>query len=143
MLIENPFIWIGFPVAMIALVLSVRYWQHGLFSVFLLVVFEGALRKWVLPSAQAQIYFVKDVILLGVYVVFLLANRRKQVLSGLSAIKIALALAFVFGCIQVLNPNSPSVLLGLIGLKAYFFYAPVAFILPFAFKSREQFLQII
>ena len=58
-------------------------------------------------------------------------------------IKIVLILGFVFGCIEVLNPNSPSILVGLVGLKTYFLYAPVAFILPYAFKSREHFFNLI
>ena len=42
----------------------------------MLLVFEGALRKWAFPSAQAQLYLVKDVILLAVYFGFLLDGRR-------------------------------------------------------------------
>src|SRR5262249_905294 len=43
----------------------------------------------------------------------------------------------------VLNPNSPSILVGLMGLKAYFLYVPIAFILPYAFKSREHLFHMI
>jgi hypothetical protein len=124
--------------------LAVRNWRHALFGVFVLVVFEGALRKWVFPWAQAQIYLVKDAMLLAVYLGFILDGQRNELaLKGVGLIKIVLAISFLFGAIELLNPNSPSVLVGLIGLKAYFLYAPVAFILPYAFKSREQLFGLI
>jgi hypothetical protein len=108
------------------------------------MVFEGALRKWAFPSAQAQLYLVKDVILLAVYLGFIL-DRRKNLPSpkGVGLIKILLGIGFVFGCIEVFNPNSPSILVGLMGVKTYFLYAPVAFILPYAIKSREHLFVLI
>src|SRR6266446_9913503 len=109
--------------------LAVRNWQRALFGVFVLLVFEGALRKWALPGAQAQIYLLKDAILLAVYLGFMLDNRRTlPAPAGTGLIKIVLVLGFVWGCIEVLNPNSPSILVGVMGLKSYVLYAPIAFI---------------
>jgi hypothetical protein len=140
----GPALLLFAPIAALCAFLAVRYWQHALFGVFVLLVFEGALRKWALPSAQAQIYLVKDVILLGVYLGFVLDARRNQpVLRGVASIKVVLLLAFTFGCFEVLNPNSPSLLVGLTGVKTYFLYAPIAFILPYAFKSREHLFHMI
>src|SRR5215813_8014517 len=94
--------------------LAVKYWQRALFGVFVLLVFEGALRKWVFPWAQAQIYLVKDAILLAAYLGFLLDRRKNELAPmGVGAIKAVLILAFVFGCFEVFNPESPSVLVGL------------------------------
>jgi hypothetical protein len=132
------------PIAALGAVLAVRHWQQALFGVFVLLVFEGALRKWAFPSAQAQIYLVKDAILLAVYLGFVLDARRNQpVLRDVTSIKVVLLLAFIFSCFEVLNPNSPSILVGLMGLKAYFLYVPIAFILPYAFKSREHLFHMI
>jgi hypothetical protein len=69
--------------------------------------------------AQAYIYLVKDAILLAVYLGFILDGRRyESELRGVGLIKIVLIISFLFGSIEVLNPNSPSILVGLIGLKA-------------------------
>jgi len=131
-------------IAPITLWIASRHWQRALFGVFVLLIFEGALRKWVLPGAQAQIYLLKDVILLGVYLGFFLDRRRTQpTLRDGRAIKIILVVAFGFGCLEVLNPSSPSVLVGLAGLKTYFLYAPIAFVLPYAIKSREHLLYLV
>jgi len=141
----NPAIWLLAALAAPCGLLAVRYWQHALFAVFVLMVFEGALRKWVLPSAQVQIYLIKDVILLAAYLGFLLDSRIKKLSSpkGVSLIRIVLIVAFVYGCMEIFNPNSPSILVGLAGLKTYFLYPPVAFILPYAIKSRQHFLGLI
>jgi hypothetical protein len=122
----------------------IRHWQRIIFGVYVLMILEGALRKWVLPSAQAQIYLLKDVLLLFAYLGFMLNVRRGQPsVRGMDAIKAILVLAFLFGCMEIFNPNSPSILVGLVGVKDYFLYAPLAFILPYAFTSREQFFRLI
>src|SRR5262249_7433466 len=83
-------------------------------------------------------------ILLAVYLGFMLDNRRLlPAPAGTGLIKIVLVLGFVWGCIEVLNPYSPSILVGVMGLKAYFLYAPIAFILPYAIKSREHLFVLI
>jgi hypothetical protein len=75
---------------------------------------------------------------LVVYLGFVLDDRRNRpVLRGVASIRIVLLLAFAFGCVEVFNPNSPSVLVGFNGLKTYFLYSPIAFILPYAFKSAR------
>jgi hypothetical protein len=141
---NNPTVWLLAAIAAPCLLLAVRYWRSALFSVFVLLVFEGALRKWAFPSAQAQIYLVKDAILLAAYLGFILDSRRNlSSLKGVGLIKIVLMVSFVFGCFEVLNPNSPSILVGLMGLKTYFLYAPIAFILPYAFTSREHLFVLI
>jgi hypothetical protein len=143
-MLDSPALLLFAPIAALGVLLAVRYWQHALFGVFVLLVFEGALRKWAFPSAQAQIYLVKDAILLAAYLGFVLDGRRNQpVLRGMASIKIVLLVVFAFGCFEVFNPNSPSILVGLTGLKSYFLYVPIAFILPYAFKSREHLLHMI
>jgi len=139
---DNPAAWLAAAIAAFCGLLTVRYWQRALFGVFVLLVFEGALRKWALPGAQAQIYLLKDAILLAVYLGFMLDNRRTlPAPAGTGLIKIVLVVGFVWGCIEVLN--SPSILVGVMGLKAYFLYAPIAFILPYAIKSREHLFVLI
>jgi len=144
MIFENPAVWLFAAIAVPCAFVAMRYWQRALFGVFVLLVFEGALRKWVFPWGQAGIYLVKDAILLAAYFGFLLDGQRNQpALRSAGPIKFVLILSFVFGCLEVLNPNSPSILVGLVGLKTYFLYAPVAFIFPYTIKSREQLFDLI
>jgi len=141
---DNPAVWLFAAIVVPCAFLAIRYWRSALFGAFVLLVFEGALRKWAFPWAQAQLYLIKDAMLLAVYLGFILDSRINQPApKGVGLIKIVLVVNFVWGCIEVLNPNSPSILVGLVGLKTYFLYAPVAFILPYAIKSREHLFVLI
>ena len=52
-------------VAIAAGIASVGYWRKAVIAAMLLLVFEGALRKWALPGAQAALYIANDLLLLG------------------------------------------------------------------------------
>jgi O-antigen ligase/polysaccharide polymerase Wzy-like membrane protein len=144
MSLDNPALWLFAAIVIPCALIAIKYWEASLFGVFVLAVFEGALRKWAFPWAQAQLYLVKDAILLAVYVGFLLDSQKNlPAPTGTGLIKLVLWACFAWGCIELLNPNSPSILVGLMGLKAYFLYAPIAFILPYAIKSREHLFVLI
>jgi hypothetical protein len=144
MFLDNPAVWLFAAIAGPCAFLAIKYWQGSLLGVFVLVVFEGALRKWAFPWAQAYLYFVKDAIILAAYLGFILDSRRNLFApEGTGLIKLVLVVCVVWGCLEVLNPYSPSILVGLIGLKAYFLYAPIAFILPYAIRSREYLFVLI
>src|SRR5262249_10134869 len=98
---SDPAVWLFAAIAVACAFLAVRYWQRALFGVFVLLVFEGALRKWVFPSAQAQIYLVKDVILLAVYLGFILDSPRNlPAAKNIGLIKSILVVGFAWGCIE-------------------------------------------
>lgn len=118
---------------------STRRWREGVRVALLLVIFEGAIRKWVFPGAQDLIYFAKDVFLLGAYVGFFRQRHRLRwrppaapLLWG------SLVFAVGFGLLQVANPNLPNLLVGILGFKAYFFYVPLLFLLPEMYRGDEE-----
>lgn len=119
-----------------ALAWSVRRWRLAVQAGMLLLVFEGAIRKWVFPGAQDLVYFAKDVLFLGAYLGFFrdrqhlpLRYPQAPLLYG------GLALGAVLGLLQVFNPRLPSLLVGVLGFKAYFFYVPLLFVVPAAFAD--------
>ncbi|MFM6609252.1 MAG: hypothetical protein ACKPJQ_07400, partial [Dolichospermum sp.] len=57
--------------------LSSLNWRKSLKFALVIVVLEGALRKWVLPQASDMIYFLKDIILLGAYLKFYSSSEPK------------------------------------------------------------------
>ncbi len=119
-----------------AAVWSFRRWREAVQLAMVLVIFEGALRKWVFPGAQDLIYFAKDVLLLGAYGGFLRDLPRLRLrLPALPAFYALLGLSALFGLLQVFNPQLPNLLVGVFGFKAYFFYAPLLFVLPAAFQD--------
>jgi hypothetical protein len=111
-------------------------WQATLFFVMVLMVFEGALRKWFFSDLQGPVYFIKDALLLVAFCGFLAvrpkAGAHEPFLKGLNAL---LTLSFWFFLLEIANPNSPSLLAGIIGFKSYLLYAVLLFIVPYAFVS--------
>ena len=61
------FLVIGIPVLLLIVSLSSLNWRRSLKTVLVLVVLEGALRKWVLPQASDLLYFLKDFILINAF----------------------------------------------------------------------------
>jgi hypothetical protein len=118
---------------------AVGRWRLAAQLVMVLLILEGAIRKWVAPGAQDLVYFAKDVLLLGVYAGFFrdlprLRSRlpRQPVLYGL------LAFGALFGALEIFNPALPNLLVGIFGFKAYFFYVPLIFVLPAAFRDDSE-----
>jgi hypothetical protein len=113
---------------------SVYQWRRALQAVMVLLILEGAIRKWVFPGAQDLVYFAKDVLLLGTYAGFLRDHRGFRAPRA-AALYTSVALAAVFGLAEIFNPSLPNLLVGLLGWKAYFFYAPLLVVLPAAFPT--------
>jgi hypothetical protein len=118
---------------------STPYWQRLIWGVIFLVVCEGAVRKWIAPGIQAEIYLVKDAMLVIAYIGFLssgvLSGVQLRVMAGL---RVLLTLSAVYFTLQVFNPNSPSILLSVVGFKNYLLYAPLAFVVPYMFTSSTD-----
>ncbi|HEV2844004.1 MAG TPA: hypothetical protein VG477_04090, partial [Thermoanaerobaculia bacterium] len=127
-----------------AAVWSVRRWRTAIQLAMVLVIFEGAIRKWLLPGAQDLVYFAKDVLLLGAYVGFFKDLPRLRLrLPPLAGFYGVLLLAAVLGLLQIFNPALPNLLVGVFGFKAYFFYVPLLFIIPAAFPTDAALFQFL
>lgn len=105
------------------------------FVVFLLLLFEGALRKWLLPGWQRPLYFSSDPFVAIIYVCALLngliLRSRMLVVLGLFAVPVSVLhlLLAVFG---IGYPIAWA-----LGLHHYFFYIPLAFIIACCFRFED------
>src|SRR5258707_5555128 len=91
-----------------------RNWRQAVQVTMVLLIVEGALRKWFFPSSQDLVYFTKDVVLLGAYVGFFRDRTRQQFKPPpLALVKILLAASVLVGLIQVFNPNLPNLLVAI------------------------------
>jgi hypothetical protein len=114
-------------------------WQKLIWAVLFLLVYEGALRKWVVPGLQSQIYFAKDLILIAAYILFLGSGRHHgSHLKAMATLKMLVVLSLAYFLFELLNENSPSMLVSIAGFKNYLLYAPLAFIVPYMFVSAED-----
>lgn len=113
-------------------------WRRAVKCVFVLVLFEGALRKWFLPSASELIYFAKDAILAGAYLGFF-CERRPSLSAQFPSLPIGLYMLCCLGVAAcAFHPNIGSPLAALLGLKNYLFYVPLMVVVPHLFRNTEE-----
>jgi hypothetical protein len=130
------FVAILLVLAMIVTLYSLN-WRKVLKIAFIIVILEGALRKWVLPQANEMLYFLKDLIIFIAYCKFFLSSEPKHPFR-LTFFNIVLLVFLVWGSVQVFTPGLGSPIIGLFGLKSFLFYVPMMWMLPSLFKSKEE-----
>ncbi|HUG73574.1 MAG TPA: hypothetical protein VMK82_09140, partial [Steroidobacteraceae bacterium] len=105
---------------------------------FWLLVFEGALRKWVAPQVSAYLYFLRDPLTL--YICFLawrcgvFRERSALLLAGMAMGALAALLAVMH---IVASSGQYTPLLAIYGLRNYFFYIPFAFVVGRCFRFED------
>jgi len=122
-----------------------RRWRAAVQLALVLLIFEGAIRKWVALGAQELVYFAKDFLLLAAYAGFLADRRhlRGLAIPRMPVLYFTLAIAAVYGLLEILNPQLPNLAVGLLGFKAYFWYVPLLFVLPGVFTSDRTLSRFI
>lgn len=114
-------------------------WRLGVQAALVLVVLEGAIRKWLVPGSQDLVYFAKDALLIGCYLGFLTSPARQRLGTLVPpAIIASLVGGAALGALQIFNPNLPNLLVGILGFKAYFLYAPLLWVVPAAFDTDVE-----
>jgi|SRR5439155_23039013 len=114
--------------------LSSLNWRVAVKVSLVLVIVEGALRKWVLPQASDMVYFLKDVVFFGAYVRYFLLDRISHNAYRLRQVKTLAVLASFVVVAQAFNLRMNSPLVGLVGGKAYLGYSPLCSMVPSLFK---------
>ncbi|BAU63907.1 unknown protein [Stanieria sp. NIES-3757] len=135
-------------VASIAVIFIIYFsclnWKRSVKTVFFLVVFEGILRKWVLPQASDLIYFLKDIVLLGAYIkYFVLSPYEKKVPIKNDFLKLIICLVAGWCLFQVFNPSLGSPIVGFFGLRGYLFYIPLMWMITNLFSSEKELYQFL
>lgn len=117
---------------------SFYHWRAAVKTALVVALIEGALRKWVFPQGQELIYFLKDVFLFGAYLKFFLAPDLDVRAYRLRIPSFAIGMLCLLVALTALNPNIQSVILSLFGLKVYFYYLPLLFMMPFLFRTESE-----
>ena len=130
---------LGFSVLISVVYISFLDWRRALKSVFLILVFDGAVRKWLLPQASDLIYFFKDFVLLGAYLrYFFFSEPGERLPLRNNILNILILIAGSWCIFQAFNPRLGSPIVGLLGLKAYLFYLPTIWMIPRLFRSQTE-----
>ncbi|MDX6500281.1 MAG: hypothetical protein QOG23_3541 [Blastocatellia bacterium] len=122
------------------LFLAVKHWEAGLQAILVVVIMEGAIRKWFLPSYGELVYFYKDGLMIAVMVGYWIQRRKAAfvIKRQLTPLFQVMAVFVLFALGVVANPKSPHILISLFGIKAYCLYMPLVFLVPRMFPTKEK-----
>ena len=120
-------VYAGIAVVGGAIVIGIlNNWRNGVYFFLSWLLFEDFARKFL--GNNMAIYFAKDFLALVVFISFLAALRRKEVVSFRPPFLGAVLIFVWFGALQVFNPASTSIWYGLMGFKIFFYYVPMVFL---------------
>ncbi|MBI3652551.1 MAG: hypothetical protein HY231_16135 [Acidobacteria bacterium] len=125
--------------AIFLLALSVINWRASVKAALVLVMVEGAIRKWLFPQASDLVYFLKDLVLLGAYLrYFILEQSSHSATAKHPELKIFLWISAAIIFIQAFNLRLNSSAVGLFGFKAYLWYVPLCFMAKDLFPTIDE-----
>ena len=131
---DQNLIMFGLSLIVVALVVHIlNDWRSGVTVFLVWLLFEDLARKYL--GNSMTVYFAKDFLVAVAYFSFYFAKRRREVEIFKPPFLIALVLFVALGFVEIFNPFSPDILYGLLGLKLYFYYAPLMF-LGYAMLNR-------
>src|ERR1700736_5798321 len=141
---DSTLIMFGLSFVVGALVVHIlNDWRAGVLLFLIWLLFEDLARKYL--GNSMTIFFAKDFLIGVAYISYYVAKRHRLVDVFKIPFILPLSLFFWFAVIQVLNTASPNILYGLLGLKVYFYYAPMM-LLGYAMLERpsqlERFLRV-
>jgi hypothetical protein len=111
-------------------------WRRGLLIFVVWLLFEDFARKYL--GNNMAIYFAKDFLAAVFYLSFFIAIKKQKIELFRPPFRVPLLLIIWFGIVQVLNPASPSIFFGLMGLKLFFYYMPLLLVGYSLFNSEED-----
>jgi hypothetical protein len=129
---------LGCVATLVLMLFSYNYWRTAVKIAFILVLFEGAIRKWGFPQAQELIYFGKDMILMGAYLRFYFSSDPELKSYRLEMPMMMIFVTLLLVGLTALNPNIGSPILAAVGLKGYFMYIPMCFMMPYLFRTQKE-----
>jgi hypothetical protein len=103
---------------------------------FWLLVLEGALRKWTLPSLSAPLLLIRDPVVLLIYAKALRCGRF-PVVGPVLACFFLLACFVLLAVVQINVGIGGGPLVAVYGLRTYFLHLPLIFIIPLVFSNAD------
>jgi hypothetical protein len=108
------------------------------FILFVMLVFEGSMRKWIAPQMAQYLYFMRDPVALVLYVMALRNGAFRPLhpllAAGLTFAVIAIPIA-VIQCVSGGSPNQT--MFEIYGWRNYFWYLPLPFVIASQFRERD------
>ena len=114
-------------------------WRKLVKIALVLLVFEGAVRKWVLPGLSQFVYFGKDFLLVIAYAKYFTSKEvRQEPVYSDRLLSLLILTSSLFVCIQASNVALGSPLIGIIGVRNYLVFMPLIFVMKHLFRTQEE-----
>jgi len=114
-------------------------WRQCVKVLLVLLVVEGALRKWAFPLYGTYTFFAKDLIALSAYIKYYSSASFKQNDWREEPVIFFVVIASAVVCVvQAFNPNLGSPVVGIFGVKNYLFYIPLMYLMRHLFRSVKE-----
>ena len=124
---DKNLIMFGLSLVVVGVVVHIlNDWRSGVLVFLVWLLFEDFARKYL--GNSMTVYFAKDFLVAIAYLSFYFAKRRGEVDIFKPPFLVPLGLFIALAFVEVFNSFSPSILYGLLGLKLYFYYAPLMFL---------------
>lgn len=116
---------------------SVRHVKVLIWVYFWLIIFEGALRKWIFPSLSDALLIIRDPVVLLIYFQAIRGGFFPR--HWLVRLTIGLGIfTFLFGCIHVFGGGGYiRILVTLYGVRTCFLHLPLIFIIGYVFTKAD------
>ncbi len=111
--------------------------RRGLAVFLLLLTYDGAIRKWVLPGAEQIVFVAKDAILFALIIHSLSIRRAQNSIFQQSAL-ILFTIYAAWVALEVGNIALPNVLVGIWGMKSHLLYSGLILLVPLAFRCLDD-----
>lgn len=108
-------------------------WRRLLWVFALLVIVDGAIRKWVFPEYGDLIYIAKDAFIAVAALLYLLQRSpRLPEAVNRTSLRLWLALYGSWAAISCVNPHLPTVAVSMLGFRSHILYMSLIFLVPAA-----------
>jgi hypothetical protein len=125
---------LGAILAILLTVYIVNDWRRGLYAFVFWILFEDIVRKYM--GNNMAVFFAKDALVMVLYLSFFRARVAKMEKLR-PPFRMALMLFFWLCLLQVFNPASPGLVVGLLGMKINFIYVPLLYV-GYTFAKTEK-----
>ncbi len=103
---------------------------------FWLLIFEGALRKWVFPGLSGPLLIIRDPVAIFIYFFALQTGRITRNLM-MALILILGILFIVLGFLQLITDPDANIFITIYGWRVYFLHLPLIYIIPSIFTVAD------
>lgn len=109
----------------------------------LLLIYDGAIRKWLLPNIEQVIFIAKDALLLAAFFCSFKLRKRSVPAEFLPEGRMFFVAYAVWVTLEVGNPNLPNMLVAIWGAKAHLLYASLIVLVPLAFQRLDDVFRML